>query len=54
MSASEDDVIADLVEHHDQIISSLRSRLAKLQVSLVVIVVIYNYIIIFLIKGWCC
>ncbi|KAM7463232.1 hypothetical protein LguiA_031353 [Lonicera macranthoides] len=32
MSASEDDVIADLVEHHDQIISSLRSRLAKLQI----------------------
>ena len=33
-SASDEDVVADVMEQHDQFISSMQSRLAKLQVIL--------------------
>jgi katanin p80 WD40 repeat-containing subunit B1 len=33
VSAFEEDVIADLMEQHDQFVSSMQSRSAKLQVT---------------------
>lgn len=32
VSASDEDAIADVMEHHDQFVGSMQSRLAKLQV----------------------
>lgn len=42
--ASEEDVIADLMEQHDLFASSMQSRLAKLQVVIVVIEVYRSWI----------
>lgn len=39
VSASDEDSIADLMEQHDQFLSSTQARLAKLQVLIIEIVV---------------
>lgn len=46
-SASDEDAVADIMEQHDQFISSMQSRIAKLQVIL-------NKLVFMLCGCFCC
>jgi len=39
---SEDDVIADIMGQHDQFVSSMQTRLAKLQVTSILLIILFD------------
>lgn len=43
ISASDEDTIADLIEQHDQFVGSMKSRLGKLQVFGLIIVLLLSF-----------
>lgn len=44
VSASDEDAIADVMEQHDQFVSSMQSRSAKLQVILNEVMLVVNWV----------